>query len=106
MMQLEPLFQLILILLTIFSSLWAIRSHFKSYQKEDSVKATETALTMERISSLNSKFDTLTQRISEVEKSHTEMHIIRVKVNTVYDDMKAVNSKIDSIIKILLEKVH
>lgn len=70
------------------------------------MRATETALTMERISSLNSKFDTLTQRISEVEKSHTEMHIIRVKVNNVYDDMKAVNSKIDSIIKILLEKVH
>ena len=105
MTQLEP-FQLILILLTIFSSLWAIRSRFKSYQKEDSMRATETALTMERISSLNSKFDTLTQRISEVEKSHTEMHIIRAKVNTVYDDMKAVNSKIDSIIKILLEKVH
>jgi uncharacterized protein YlxW (UPF0749 family) len=105
MTQLEP-FQLILILLTIFSSLWAIRAHFKNYQKEDSMRATETALTMERISSLNSKFDTLTQRISEVEKSHTEMHIIRAKVNTVYDDMKAVNSKIDSIIKILLEKVH
>lgn len=100
--QLEPF----LILLTIFSSLWAIRARFKSYQKEDSIRATETALTMERISSLNSKFDTLTQRISEVEKSHTEMHIIRAKVNTVYDDMKAVNSKIDSIIKILLEKVQ
>lgn len=105
MIQIEP-FQLVLIILTMISLLWAIRAHFKSYQKEDSVKAAESALTVERISSLNSKYDSLTQRITEIEKSHTELHVIRSQMNSMYDDMQSVKTKVDSIIQILLGKVH
>jgi uncharacterized protein YlxW (UPF0749 family) len=105
MIQLEP-FQLSLIILSIISLFWAIRAHFKNYQKEDSVKAAESALTTERISSLNSKYDTLTQRISEIEKSHTELHVIKSQMNSMYDDMQSVKTKVDSIIQILLGKVH
>ena len=100
----EP-FQLVLIIFTIFSTTWAIRAHFKSYQKEDSVKSAEVALTAERITYLNQKFESLSHRLAEVERQQNEMHTIRIQVSTMNEDLQALKSKIDSIIKILLEKV-
>lgn len=105
MIHLEP-FQSALVILSIISMVWAIRSSFKNYQREDSVKAAESALVTERISSLNSKYDTLNQRITDVEKSHTELHVIRSQMNSMYDDMRSVKTKVDSIIQILLGKAH
>ena len=67
MIQVEP-FQLTLIILSIISVLWAIRSSFKSYQKEDSIKSAESALVVERISTLNARHDSLNQRIKAQEK--------------------------------------
>lgn len=104
MIQLES-FQLILIIFTIFSTLWAIRAQFKNYQKEDSIKSAEAALTAERITYLNQNYEGLNHRLSEVERQQSEMHTIRVQVSTMYEDLQALKSKIDDIIKILLEKV-
>lgn len=105
MMQLE-LFQLTLIIFTIFSTIWAIRAHFKNYQKEDSVKAAEFALTAERITYLNQKFEILNQRVSEVERQQSEIHVMKSQMNLMYDDLKSVKTKIDSIIQILVEEAQ
>lgn len=104
MIHTEP-FQLVLIIFTIFSTLWAIRAHFKNYQKEDSIKSAEAALTAERITYLNQNYEGLNHRLSEVERQQSEMHTIRVQVSTMHEDLQALKSKIDSVIKILLEKV-
>ena len=104
MIQLEP-FQLVLIIFTTFSTLWALRAHFKSYQKEDSIKSADDALTAERITYLNQKYEGLNNRLSEAERQQSEMYTIRVQVSTMYEDLQALKSKIDAIIKILLEKV-
>lgn len=105
MIHLEP-FQLALVILSIISMGWAIRSSFKKYQREDSVKAAESALVAERISSLNLKYDTLNQRITDVEKSHTELHVIKSQMANMYDDMQSLKIKMDSVINILLGKTH
>lgn len=85
--------------------IWAIRGHFKSYQKEDSGRATETALFTERISGLNLRCDAIHNRVAEIEKSQQETHILRLQVSNMGEDIKSVKSSIDSIIKLLLEKV-
>lgn len=105
MIHLEP-FQSALVILSIISMVWAIRSSFKKYQREDSVKAAESALVAERISSLNLKYDTLNQRITDVEKSHTELHVIKSQMANMYDDMQSLKIKMDSVINILLGKTH
>lgn len=105
MIHLEP-FQSALVILSIISMVWAIRSSFKKYQREDSVKAAESALVAERISSLNSKYDTLNQRITDVEKSHTELHVIKSQMTNMYNDIQSLKIKMDSVINILLGKTH
>ena len=105
MMQLEP-FQLALIVFTLISTLWIIRSHFKNYQREDSVKVAESALTAERISYLNQKYDILNSRLSEIERQQSEIHVIKNQVSTMCDDFHSMKGKIDSIISLLLEKNH
>lgn len=104
MIQIE--LELALIIFTLISTLWAIRSHFKSYQREDSIKVAELALITERITYLNKKYDVLNARLSEIEKQQSEMHVIRNQVSTMYNDLQSMKGKIDSIISILLEKNH
>lgn len=105
MIQVEP-FQLTLIILSIISVLWAIRSSFKSYQKEDSIKSAESALVVERISTLNARHESLNQRITEVEKQHTELHVIKSQMTNMHDDMQSLKIKMDSVINILLGKTN
>ena len=85
MIQLE----LALLILTLISTLWAIRSHFKNYQREHSIEVAELALTTERIAYLNQKYDVLNARLSEIEKQQSEMHVIRNQVSTMYNDLKS-----------------
>lgn len=105
MIHLEP-FQLTLIILSIISILWTIRASFKSYQKENSIKSAESALMAERISTLNTRHDSLNQRITEVEKQHTELHVIKSQMANMHDDMQSLKIKMDSVINILLGKTH
>ena len=104
MIQIE--LELAVLIFTLISTLWAIRSHFKSYQREHSIEVAELALVTERIAYLNQKYDVLNARLSEIEKQQSEMHVIRNQVSTMYNDLQSMKGKIDSIISILLEKNH
>lgn len=103
-MNIEP-FQVLLTLLTVISVVFGIRGHLKSYQREDSARATETALFTERIASLNVRFDTLSSKVAEVEKTQEEIHILRAQMASIGEDMKTVKQNVANIVKLLLEKL-
>lgn len=104
-MTLDPI-QTIMVFLTFISIVFGVRGHLKSYQREDSTRATETALFTERISSLNVRTDSLSSRLSEIEKTQQEVHILRVQMLTFGEDMKTVKQNLDNIVKMLIERVQ
>lgn len=97
--------EVLLTILTVISVVFGIRGHLKSYQREDSTRATETALFTERIASLNVRFDTISSKVAEVEKTQQEVHILRAQMASIGEDMKAVKHDVDNIVKLLLERL-
>jgi len=104
-MNLEP-FQVLLTLLTLISIVFGIRGHLKSYQREDSTRATDTALFTERIATINVRLETMSNRLAEVEKTQEEVHILRVQMATIGEDMKTIKQNVDNIVKLLLERLN
>lgn len=97
--------QVLMSVLTLISIIFGVRGHLKSYQREDSARATETALFTERISNINLKLDNVVSRIAEVEKTQQEVLILRVQITTIGEEMKTVKQNVDKIVKHLLEKI-
>jgi len=94
--------QPLLALLTAISVIWAIRAHFKAYQREDSSRVAESVLATERIAALNIRVDTLSSRVSELEKSSHEMYVFRNQMVSVTDDLKQIKQNIAEIMTVLI----
>lgn len=96
--------QSILAILTAVSVLWAIRAHFKAYQREDSSRVAETVLATERIAALNIRCDSLALRVSELEKSIREMCAFRTQIVSVTEDIKTIKQDLNEMMKLLIER--
>lgn len=94
----------ILAILTAVSVLWAIRAHFKAYQREDSSRVAETVLATERITALNIRCDSLALRVSELEKSSYEMCAFRTQMGSVTEDIKIIKQDLNEMMKLLIER--
>ena len=96
--------QPVLALLTAISVLWAIRAHFKAYQREDSSRVAETVLATERIAALNIRCDSLVSRVSELEKSSHEMCAFRTQMISATEDIKTIKQNLNEMMKLLIER--
>ena len=94
--------QPLLAILTATSVVWAIRAHFKAYQREDSSRVAESVLATERIAALNIRVDTLSSRVSELEKSSHEMYVFRNQMASVTDDLKQIKQNIAEMMTVLI----
>jgi len=94
--------QPLLALLTAISVIWAIRAHVQAYQREDSSRVAESVLATERIASLNIRVDTLSSRVSELEKSSHEMYVFRNQMASVKDDLKQIKQNIAEMMTVLI----
>lgn len=96
--------QSILAILTAVSVLWAIRAHFKAYQREDSSRVAETVLATERIAALNIRCDSLALRVSELEKNSHEMCAFRTQMISAIEDIKTIKQDLNEMMKLLIER--
>lgn len=94
--------QEVLTVITGVSLLWAIRSHFKSYQREDSTRVANSALVTERIAAINLRLDTMSSHISELQKNSNEMYAFRSQINTLTEDIKSIRGSLTEAMKYIM----
>ena len=94
--------QEVLTVITGVSLLWAIRSHFKSYQREDSTRVANSALVTERTAAINIRLDTMSSHISELQKTSNEMYAFRSQISTLTGDIKSIKSSLTEVIKYIM----
>lgn len=94
--------QEVLMVITGVSLLWAIRSHFKSYQREDSTRVANSALVTERIAAINLRLDTMSSHISELQKNSNEMYAFRSQINTLTEDIKSIRGSLTEAMKYIM----
>lgn len=94
--------QEVLTVITGVSLLWAIRSHFKSYQREDSTRVANSALVTERIAAINIRLDTMSSHISELQKTSNEVYAFRSQIITLTGDIKSIKGSLTEVMKYIM----
>lgn len=94
--------QEILMVITGIGMIWAIRSHFKSYQREDSTRVADAVLVNERIAAINIRLDTMGSHISELQKTSNEMYAFRSQIIMLTEDIKSIKGSLSEVTKYLM----
>jgi len=94
--------QEVLMVITGISLIWAIRAHFKSYQREDSTRVADAVLVNERIAEINIRLDTVGSHISELQKTSNEMYAFRSQIIMITEDIKSIKCSLTEVMKYIM----
>lgn len=94
--------QEVLMVITGISLIWAIRSHFKAYQREDSTRVADSVLVTERIAAINIRLDTMSSHISELQKTSNEMYAFRSQIIMLTEDIKSIKGSLTEVMKYIM----